>query len=1233
MRKLAELSIVNRAVITLLCLVVLGAGLYATTQLKQELFPDLTMPGGSITASYPGATGESVESEVTEPLESALRGVPGITTVTSVSQTNLSAITVEWEYGRNSTDMESQIRQAVARTQAQLPEDVDPVVTVGSFNDLPVLVLSASSDHADPAELADRLNQYAVPALEDVPGVRSVQVSGERPKQIEITAHPDQVRDRGVDLTQLREVFTGELNPVPAGDLSRGADRVNVAVGDRLASAEDVAAIELQTTDGPVRLGDIADVRLIDAPATTFSRVNGRDALSLVVLKTPDANTVQVANAVTAALPGIAADVGQNTRFDDVFNQAPFIEDSIDNLATDGVLGLVMAVAVILVFLWSGRSTVITAVSIPLSLLMAVVALFVTDQTLNLLTLSALTISVGRVVDDSIVVIENINRHRGLVPLRDFGPPVITRAVGEVGTAVASSTLVTVAVFAPIALISGQTGELFRPFALTVTVALLASLLVALVVVPVFAYWFLRPTTKELAAEAERGAAARRAAPGGATAVAADDDPDAADHPADDHDIATQQAERPTRLQRAYLPALRWSLRHRLVTLAIAVAIFVGTMAMTPLLKTEFLGGAGENSVSVQQTLPQGATLDRANTEAQRVEAALARDPDVETYQVSVGGGMAAFGGGGDNSVSYALTLREGADPGPVSDRVRATLEQNPDAGTFTISTGASTTGSQNISVEVTGVDADDLRTATERLTDKMAGIDGLADVHSDLSVSETLLRVDVDKQAAAEQGMSQASIGMAVNDAVQGTTLGEVQTDSGITEVLLRSRPPITDRDQLADLPLPVTQRQTQKAREALTDEAKAKQDALSEEQKTQSEQDMADQEQQLRDNRDEVQQQLNEARAQLADARQLAAQAPPVPPPGAGGPGVGGMGAGGMGAGGMGADPGAQVDQLEESVTQLEEQLTGIRDQMDAMDEQRRRADEQEAQTQEIQDLNERAQDVLGDPIPLSDVAEVTEDTTPASISRTNGSRSITITGTPTGDDLGAVNAAVQQAIADTDLPPGVKASIGGVTADQDQAFNQLYLAMGVAVAIVYVIIVATFRSVLQPLLLMVSVPFAATGAIGILLVTDTALGLPAMIGMLMLIGIVVTNAIVLIDLINTYRRGGSGLDDAVVHGARLRLRPIIMTALATIMGLAPMASGLTGQSIFISQSLAIVVIGGLVSSTLLTLILVPVLYHLLESRIEKVNRRRGERRAAALGEDDDAGGLADVGLADAP
>ena len=308
------------------------------------------------------------------------------------------------------------------------------------------------------------------------------------------------------------------------------------------------------------------------------------------------------------------------------------------------------------------------------------------------------------------------------------------------------------------------------------------------------------------------------------------------------------------------------------------------------------------------------------------------------------------------------------------------------------------------------------------------------------------------------------------------------------------------------------------------------------------------------------------------------------------------------------------AQLEQLRETRDRMREQLTALDESADKLQQSRADAAAQRARATEMQERSEAIREATGDAVVLNQVADVVEVPSDATIRRVDGERAVTITAAMTGDDLGAATTALQEGLDVLDLPAGVEATIGGVSSEQQEAFNQLWLAMGVAIAIVYLVMVATFRSLVQPLILLISVPFAATGAIGLLLLTDTALGIASMIGLLMLIGIVVTNAIVLIDLINQYRDQGAGLDEAIINGSRLRLRPIVMTALATIMALVPMAIGITGGGVFISMSLAIVVIGGLVSSTALTLILVPVLYHLVENLKLRISTRGQKRRREA-------------------
>jgi HAE1 family hydrophobic/amphiphilic exporter-1 len=732
-----------------------------------------------------------------------------------------------------------------------------------------------------------------------------------------------------------------------------------------------------------------------------------------------DGSAVGISNAIDDKLPELRKDLGPDARITVVSDQGPAVAKSIHGLTTEGALGLLFAVLVILVFLASIRSTLVTAVSIPLSVVLALLVLWSGGLSLNMLTLGALTIAIGRVVDDSIVVLENIKRHLGYGEERR---EAILTAVREVAGAVTSSTLTTVAVFAPIGLVGGMVGELFGPFSLTVTAALLASLLVALTVVPVLSYWFLR-APKGTPAEAEE---ARRRA---------------------------EEKEANSRLQRLYVPVLRFATRRRLTSVLIAVVVLVATFGMTPLLKTNFFDSGDQKVLSIKQKLKPGTSLAATDAEARKVEKLLAATKGVKDYQVTVGsaGFMAAFGGSTDtNQASYQVMLEDSASADDVRADIESGLHKLSGIGTTTVNAGDGF-GDQDLKVVVKASDGTTLRQAAEQVRRTVAGLDDVTDVTSDLSQSVPRISVRADDKAAAA-GFTEQTLGMAVTEAVKGTTAAKATLDDTERDVVVRSAKPARTLTQLKNLRL---------------------------------------------------------------------------------------------------------------------------------------------------------------GPVKLGDVATVQLVDGPVSMTRIDGQRAATITARPTGDNTGAVSTTLQSKIKALKLPAGATAEIGGVTSDQNDAFKNLGLAMLAAIAIVFMLLVATFRSLAQPLILLVSIPFAATGALGLLIATGTPMGVPAMIGMLMLIGIVVTNAIVLIDLINQYRREGHGVVEAVIEGGRHRLRPILMTALATIFALLPMALGVTGEGGFIAQPLAVVVIGGLITSTLLTLLLVPTLYAMLELRKERRAKKRAARR----------------------
>jgi len=1238
MTSLTRLSLANRLLVGLVSLAVVVFGVLATLSLRQELLPSTQVPTAIVTATYPGTAPELVAEEVATPLEQALRGVSGVTQVRAVSTNGVASLTVEWTYGLDNDEVVSDLRGAADSLAPQLPEATEVDVVAGSTDDIPVLVLAVASD-AELRTLARQVDDIVVPRLAGIEGVRQVQVAGQDTTELVVTLRPEQLRTHDVTAAAVTQAVQAQALVVPAGNGYERNTELAIQVGSTPRAAAEVAAWPIPTPDGPVRLSGLGKVAVQSVEASTIARSDGRPALSLNVLKEPDADAVELSHTIRDLLPELTTSLGTNATANVVFDQAPSIEQSIHDLAVEGALGLAFAVLIILVFLLSVRSTIITAISIPLSLLIALIGLQAGDYSLNIFTLAALTVAVGRVVDDSIVVIENIKRRStGAATLT---PGDIVVSVREVAGAVTASTLTTVAVFVPVAVVEGITGELFRPFSVTVAIALGASLLVSMTIVPVLAYWFMRPSTRRPARALDTGAVGSG--------------------------VDGREDEQVTRLQRGYLPVLTLALRRPLLTLLAGVLIFAGTMASATWLKTDFLESfADKTTLQIDQELPISTRLSATSAAARQVEAVLDAAPGVKEYLTTVGQG-------GSNRASIFVSLTgEDAYPATMAELESGFAELS---GAGEVKVGSINTGTSNdLRLTVTGDDAEALRATATRVETMLTTTPGLVDVTSDLTDRRPLLQVKVDRVQAAELGFTSSEVGQAIANALRGTEVGSVVLEGETRDILVRPQDAgAAGPRQIARLELPVSQLQQQQAIDRATDRLKVKQDRLEEEGDRLSDrgEDLADRQENLgerqqaaaeaqqdkaaeaaADQRAELRKSRAEARRSLADAREdlreLREDAPPAP--GAARPSAPAPGRSSLPvtkeqlaaqqaaeqAAERYAQYQAQAAQLEAGIEQSENALEQLDEQLDAAEEQAAETTEQRAQQEEFTEEQEaladeqselgEAQGDLGDkqadladeqaeitdlragPIRVSDIADVRQELAASAVTQLDGIRAVTLTATPDGEDLGELTATVQHQIDSLpDVPAGVAIELGGASDDQAEAFRDLGLAMLLAIVIVFLIMVATFRSLVQPLILLTSIPFAATGAVAGLLVTDTALGVPAMVGLLMLIGIVVTNAIVLIDLINQHRARGEALQSAIISGARLRLRPIIMTATATICALIPMGLGLTGGGAFISQPLAVVVIGGLVSSTMLTLLLVPALYLLVE--------RRGERKRARL------------------
>lgn len=1062
---LSRISLANRSLVALATIGVLLFGAILIPQIKQELYPSIEFPTVSVISTYAGASPAIVEQNITNPLEQSFQGVQGVQQITSYSNEGASIIEVQYNYGTDLTQASQTLAQQINKVQQSLPSGVAPQVQTFSISDLPVIQLAVSSS-ANSADLATALHSDVVPVLQGISGVASVNITGVRNQIVTVALDLTKLQSEGLGVTQVQQALQANNTTLPAGELTNNGQTLAIRVGNSYGSLSDLqnvvvgehivttippgcsaqlpaglssrsgnvsgrssalttgASCTPLTTSTPVKLSDIATVQQALAPSSSLTRTNGKDSLGISITKNTDGNTVNISQAVHNDITSFERTLGHSATITVVSDQAPSINSAISSLVREGLIGALFAIAVILLFLFSLRSTLVTAISIPLSIVIALIGIWVGNYTLNLFTLGGLTIAIGRVVDDSIVVLENIYRHMSNGEEKRVAIP---GAVREVAGAVTASTLTTVCVFLPIAFTGGLVGQVFNPFAVTVTIALLASLFVALTVIPVLAYWFLK-------------APKSAALPGG--------------------------HEKTTFLQRGYVPVVRWVTGHTAITLSVAFILFIGSFALIPRLGTNFFGAQRQNTFSISETLPSGSSLSVTDAAAQKVESVLAGIPQIQTYQVTVGGGsgFAALlnGGGGYNTASFAITIDSNADPNAVQQTLQSRLNGLSGAGALTLNAGGGGGfNSSNIAINVQASDPATLQQAAQQVLSAVQRVPNTANVSSNLTNAAPLIDVTVDSSKAASHGLTAAQVGQLVRAVYTGATVTTVTLNGQQENVTLFLGSPANN-----------------------------------------------------------------------------------------------------------------------------------------------------------VQDMQNMLLPAQGGDIKLGDLASVTQTTGPTQITHIGGARTATISATATSQNVGGVTRAIQQKLKDLSLPSGVTVSQGGVASNQSQAFNSLGIALLAAIILVYLVMVGTFRSLVQPLILLVSIPFAGTGSILLLLATHTQLGVPALIGLLMLVGIVVTNAIVLLDLVHQYRLHGLDARSAAIEGGRRRLRPILMTAIATILALTPMASGLSQSSGFIAAPLALTVIGGLTTSTILTLLLVPTLYVLIEGRKE---RGKGKSQPGQAAKDD--------------
>lgn len=1036
---LTKLAVARRSVTILIALAVFGGGVASWGSLKQELLPNIDFPIVTIIAPYPGAGTADVAEQVAAPIEAAVASVAGVESLRSVSTTGLGFVSAQFAYGSDVKEIVRQIEAAI--DGSRLPAGVTPVVRNFNINSAAVVIATLTpKGDTTLTELATLAQSELMPSLRGISGISAADLSGGSETQAYIQLDAAKLAATGVSMSQVQGLIQANNLTYPGGQLPMGSTLVPVSATGRFTSVADLENLIVGggvTPLGqpyPVFLKDVATVTLAEVRTTGWSETNGTPGLTISVSKSADANTVTTAQESIAAIEKFAEAHSAQVKESVVTDASIFILESIDSLLQEGGLGAAFAVVVIFVFLLNLRSTIVAAVSIPLSVLSAIILMSTTGITINIMTLGGLAVAVGRVVDDSIVVLENIYRHRSQ------GEPIgeaVLNGTREVASAITSSTITTIAVFLPLGVVGGLISQFFLPFALTVTYALLASLIVALTVIPVLAYFLVKVKGSK------------------ATIPYAVD--------TDREEISIWG--------RLYLPVLGLALRRRatkLVTLLIAFSLFLGATSLASAIPTQFLNSGSEKVLTVTVNPPLGTSTERVLTRSRAAYEILAKDQTVELVTTSIPSAdstgtqtlVAATTGRAPNAARMTVVLSADTDLAEAKTRLADSLAEVGTQGwTVTIEEIGFAAGSNAISIIVTGERAADVEAASDLLVATLAANGDLTNVKSDLVKAGRQIEITVNPSAAAMAGLSAAQVASEVRNLLVGSQLGQITIDGSKVDLSMK-----IDSSSISD-------------------------------------------------------------------------------------------------------------------IAQLGAYLVGG-----------------------------------ANKVPLSSIATIEELSVPSSITRIDQALAANVSGEIAVADTGAVNTAVKTAV--TDLQDAGKLSkvdvrLAGVTEQQNESFSGLFTAMAVAILLVYLTMVLVFNSLVDPLVIMFSLPLAVIGAFPALLITNRPIGISALIGFLMLIGIVVTNAIVLLDRVEQLRHEGVPTKDALLRAGATRVRPILMTAVATILALLPLAAGPSEGSI-IAAELGTVVIGGLLSSTLLTLLVVPVVYSLIDGLKESLSR--GKRAKAA-------------------
>ncbi|MDE2196914.1 MAG: efflux RND transporter permease subunit [Gammaproteobacteria bacterium] len=1075
----------------MLTLAVMVFGFVAVSRLKLNLLPELSYPTLTVRTELPGAAPEEVENLVTKPTEEAVSVIKNVRQVRSVSRPGESDVTLEFTWGTNmdyaGVDVREKLDALELPTDAKRPvllrfdPSTEPIMRFGLSG-----TSAALTDAVTPDANVQKLkflrtyaDQELTKSLEAVDGVGAVKVSGGLEDEVQVLVDQARLAELHLSISDIAARLKAENVNLSGGLLEQGNQKLLVRTVNEFKHVDDIANAVVAVRNGqPVYLRDVAEVKRGYKERQAITRINGRESVELAVYKAGDANTVAVAQAVDREITRLQPHLPAGLKLVKVYDQSRFISAAISDVIDAAILGGLLAALVIYFFLRNLWATAIVSITIPVSVIATFIAMYASGITLNMMSLGGISLAIGMLVDSSIVVLENISRHRGMD--ENIGDAV-RHGTSEVGGAITASTMTTIAVFFPLVFVTGIAGQLFRDQSLTVTYSVVFSLLAALTLIPMLA-------------------SLSTPAAGALHVGGAGEDPPRAEAgnrvtrllyriPRGGAWLCTLLSQNLLRgsvliagviakafgfllqpfmhgfqrgygyLENSYPKLIRWALGHKLTVIGAALGSFLAALALLPTLGVELIPQLSQGEFQVKLTLPPGTPLTQTDSAVLEVQHAAAKLPDVATtYSVAGTGNRLDVNpvDAGENSGTLNVVLKNGAtrkDENAAMDALRSRLALLPGVqykferpSLFSLSTP--------LEIEVVGYNLDALQQVSDRLVHSLAANKRFTDIKNSIQSGQPEIQIHVDPARAAQLNLTSSDIANTIVAKVRGDVATRYTLHDRKIDVLVRNR---------------------------------------------------------------------GDQRASLDDIRNLI-----VNPGGA-------------------------------------------------------------------------------HPIPLDAVADVVLANGPGEIRRVGQERVAIISVNLAYGDLGTAAQVARQIVASTPVPSGVFARVAGQNQEMQSSFRSMQFALILAIFLVYLVMAAKFESLIHPLVIMLSVPLALVGAVFALFVTHTTISVVVFIGLIMLAGIVVNNAIVLVDLVNQLRTRGLSREEALVEAGRSRLRPIIMTMLTTTLGLLPMALGL-GEGAEIRAPMAITVIGGMLFSTLLTLVVIPVAYSVLD-------RGRDARLAAAV------------------